>query len=119
MAEIYDVPEEIKIPEMKFENFNLKEWQEQVEKFYKDLKQHLLNLGWVGKHVGETINFPVADGKAEYMVFSLEPVVQLVHLPIGDAWEFEYAHLLNKTEVLKKIQQQKALAEMFGKKQTK
>ena len=117
-AQIYDVPDEVNVPKIKFGNFNLKEYQEEVEKFYKDLKQHLLNLGWVGEHVGEVIRFPVADGYAEYMVFDLNPV-RLVHIPLGDAWHFEYVHLLTKTEVLKKIQQQKALAELFGKKEVK
>jgi len=118
-TQIFDVPEEVKVPQIRFDGkFNLKEYNEEVEKFYKDLKQHLIDLGWVGEHTGETIRFPVADGYAEYMVFNLNPVM-LVHLPLGDAWEFEYVHLLNKTEVLKNIKQQKALAEIFGKKTVK
>lgn len=113
-AQIFDVPEEIKVPQIRFDGkFNLKEYNEDVEKFEQQLKDHLKNLGYDGEHVGEIIDFPVADGKARYMVFNLKPVM-LVHLPLDDAWEFDYAHLLTKTEVVKKIQQQKALEEMFS-----
>jgi hypothetical protein len=115
MAKIYDIPGNIKVPEIKFDNFNLKEYQNDIERFYKEVKEALMADGYNEEHLGEVISFPVADGKAEYMVFSLEPIVQLVYLPIGDAWEFEYAHLLTKTEVLRKIQQQKALSKLFNK----
>ena len=70
-------------------------------------------MGYVEKHSGEIIHFPVADGRAEYMVLSLKPVM-LIHLPVGDAWQFEYAERLTKADVIKKIKQQKALAEMFS-----
>jgi hypothetical protein len=114
MAKIYNVPKVIKVPEINFNGrFNIKKYDEEVEKFKQQLKDHLINLGYTDEHVGEIISFPVADGKAMYMVAKLKPVM-LVHLPLGDAWEFEYAHLLTKTEVIKKIQQHKALEKIFS-----
>lgn len=35
--------------------------------------------------VGEVIHIPWGDGAALYMVFRTKPL-QLIHLPIGDAW---------------------------------
>lgn len=119
MAEIYDVPENIKIPKIKFDGtFNLGEYQKEVEQFYKDVKEGLMADGYTEKHLGEIIRFPVADGNAEYMVFTVNPV-QLVHLPIGDAWEFQYVERLTTADVLEKIRQRKALAEMFSKNKQK
>jgi len=66
-----------------------------------------------GDLVGETIDFPVADGKAVYVVYKQKPL-QLIHINIMDGWHFEYAHLLNVTEVRKNVKRQKALAELFG-----
>jgi hypothetical protein len=35
--------------------------------------------------VGEVYRFPVADGYAEYVIFSTEPI-RLIHLPTYDGW---------------------------------
>ena len=60
------------------------------------------------QHIGEVIHFPVADGRACYMVAALSPL-QLIHLPIGDAWQFQYDFRLTKKDVVEKIKNQKAL----------
>ena len=65
--------------------------------------------------VGKTIRFPVADGYAVYMVAGLRPI-ELIHIPIGDAWEYEYAHRLTMSDILEKIQKQEALNKLFSKK---
>jgi hypothetical protein len=44
-----------------------------------------------GNLVGRVVSFPIADGCAQYMVASEKPL-QLVHLPLGDAWQIPAAH---------------------------
>ena len=48
----------------------------------------------------------MADGQAQYMVASMQPL-ELVHVPLNDAYEFEYAYLLTTKEVQQKIDQNK------------
>ena len=43
-------------------------------------------------------------------------MVELVHIPLCDAWDFQYAHRLTKKDVEEKIKNQKALEELFKKK---
>jgi len=114
-AKIYNVPKEVKVPELNFNNFNLRKYEEDIKIFKQELIKYLNDIGYKESYVGETISFPVGDGKAEYMVFNLKPVM-LIHLPIGDAWEFPQAHLLTKTEVLKLITQRKAIEKLFNRK---
>lgn len=70
-----------------------------------------------GDLVGEMIHFPVADGAAQYMVWKQKPL-QLIHLPVHDAWQIPEAHArgLNVTDVRAMVQSDKRLAELFGRK---
>lgn len=111
MAKVYSAPESIKVPSLDFKN--VQGYSEACEKYEADLKA-MLQMRNKGKNVGEIIRFPVADGYAEYMVASMKPM-ELVHLPLGDAWHFQYAHLLTAKEVQEKIDQQKALEKLFKK----
>ena len=112
MATIFKSPDQVKVPELDFAKFG--EYQNECKKYKEDLKAWLNNNGYNGKNVGEIIQFPVADGYAEYMVASMKPV-KLVHLPLMDAWHFEYAHLMTTKEVQAKIDQQNRLKELFKK----
>ena len=112
MAQIFNSPDEVKVPELDFKNFA--QYQKDCENYKKDLKAWLNKNGFNGKNVGEIIQFPVADGYAEYMVASMKPV-KLVHMPLMDAWHFEYAHLMTAKEVQDKIDGQNALKKLFGK----
>ena len=109
MAKVYLAPESIKVPELDFRIMNT--YEEACDNYKAELKAFLQKRK-NGKNVGEIISFPVADGYAEYMVASMEPV-ELVHLPLGDAWDFQYARLLTAKEVQEKIDQQKALERLF------
>ena len=113
-AKIYDAPEEIEVPRIDFANFNKAEQDKKDEQYLNALKAYLANLGWNGKNAGEVIKFPVADGYAMYMVISMRPL-QLVHIPLWDAWHFQYAHLLTAKEVQQQIDQDKRWNEMLGK----
>jgi hypothetical protein len=110
MAKIFNPPTEIKVPELDFSKMG--EYQNECEKYKEALKKKLKEHNPKGKNVGEVIRFGVADGYAEYMVLSMKPV-QLVHLPLMDAWEFQYAHLLTANEVQESIDREKAMAKLF------
>lgn len=112
MATIYSAPETIKKPEMDFTNMGA--YKADNERFVKELKDLLLTRK-KGKNVGEIIRFPVADGYAEYMVASMRPL-ELVHLPLYDAWHFEYVDRLTAADVEAKITQQKNLQKLFASK---
>jgi hypothetical protein len=58
---------------------------------------------WAKKHgkgleAGEEISFFVADGNARYIIVSLAPVV-LIHLPLGDAYQYPFAHRLTAKDI--------------------
>ena len=112
MAEIFNPPAEIKVPEFNWED--LKANKEAEDKFIADLKKFCLSRK-KEKNVGEVIKFPAADGYALYMVASMKPV-ELVHIPIGDAWCFQYAHLLTEKEIQENIDQEKAMEKLFSNK---
>ena len=111
MAKIYDVPSEIELPQFDFSK-PYSEYKAKEDEYLAKVKKLLVDHNPT-EHVGEIITFPVADGQACYMVASLKPVC-LVHLPIGDAWNFQYVHLLTKKEVVLKIQQQNSFNKMWA-----
>ncbi len=112
MATIYALPKEVSVPT--FDWSNIPQYEKDCDKFKEDLKAYIKSMGYDEEQVGEVIHFPVADGRAEYMVASLKPVM-LFHLPIGDAWHYQNAELLTKKAIIDKLTQQKALDELFKK----
>lgn len=112
-TQIFSPPDTIKVPSLDFKNID--KYPKQCEKYTADLKKILQEHNPKGKNVGEIIRFPVADGNAEYMVLNMRPL-QLVHLPLGDAWEFAHADLLTPKAVQDKIDQQKRMDKLFGRK---
>ncbi len=111
MATIFNSPDGVKVPELDFRN--IEQYEKDCKTYKTELKAWLNKNGFNGKNVGEIIQFPVADSYAEYMVASMKPV-KLVHIPLWDAWHFEYAHLMTAKEVQAKIDQQNSLKKLFG-----
>ena len=112
MAKIFNPPSEIKVPEI---GHDFKKYEKECEEFATKLKEFLIKRNPNGELVGEIIRFPVADSYAEYMVASLKPVA-LVHMPLMDAWDFEYANRLTAKDIKDKVAQQKALEKLFSRK---
>jgi hypothetical protein len=44
----------------------------------------------------------MADGNALYAVYSLKPV-ELIHLPVGDAWDSKWANRVSAKEIRQQI----------------
>lgn len=116
MAKIYSIPDELmkRVP-----TFNFKEPMsvtlEKEKVFVEEIRKLLVDANPDEEFVGEEIQFPAADGYARYMVATSKPVA-LVHLPLGDAWEFEYAHKMTKKDIAQKVEASKRMAELFAKK---
>lgn len=115
MSNIYDVPDGVKVPEFNWQDID--QYNKDCDKFKSDLKQWCVDraarAGVTDENIGEVIRFPVADGHAEYMVAALSPI-QLIHLPLWDAWSFQYANRLTKKDIVDKIKQQKSLEKLFA-----
>lgn len=65
--------------------------------------------------VGEVIRFQIADGYAQYMVWSVKPL-ELIHLPLGDAWSIPEAHArgLRLSDVRDMVEREKRIAALFA-----
>lgn len=113
MAKIYNTPKEVSVPEISFSDFQ--GYQKKCEEFKENLKEFLKKRNSKDEEVGEVIGFPVADGTAEYMVASMKPL-ELVHLPLMDAYQFQYANRLTAKDVKQEIANKKALEALFSRK---
>ncbi|TXH16603.1 MAG: hypothetical protein E6R03_05245 [Hyphomicrobiaceae bacterium] len=83
MAKIYALPEGMKVPDPDYS----KPWTEIMaaeEKFLDELRE-VLRKRCPDKLVGAQVHTPRGDGHAVYMVAREKPL-ELVHVPIGDAW---------------------------------
>ena len=67
------------------------------------------------KLAGVEYNIQHADGYARYMVFSSKPV-KLLHLPLGDAWDSQWASKITKKDIEEDIQRRLKLKALFAKK---
>lgn len=112
MAEIYSAPSEVRLPKLDFSN--METYNKDCERYVSDLVKHIKDMGYKGKNVGEVVKFAVADGYAEYMVLSMKPM-RLIHIPLGDAYEFPYVGLMTASEITKKIEGQKMMDKLFSK----
>lgn len=109
MGKVYSPPSEIKVPDFNWED--IPAYEAANKKFIEDLKAFCLNRN-NAEHVGEVIQFPVADSYAQYMVAALSPV-ELIHIPLWDAWEYQYVERLTKKDIIEKIRQTKAMEKLF------
>lgn len=110
MAKVYSAPEEIKVPEFNFRDLktsreNEKNYIEQIKEFAKKNSKD--------QYAGEEISIPHADGYARYIVFKSKPV-NLIHLPIGDAWDAPLAHRLLTKDVVEMVNRAKSLSKLFS-----
>jgi hypothetical protein len=113
-AEVYKAPDGVELPEIDWANFNHEEYEAANQKYLDDLKAKLQEMGYKGKNMGEVIKFPFADGYAMYMVASMNPL-KLIHIALGDAWDYPNVDLMTPVRVQEMIDQQKALEEIFSK----
>lgn len=112
---IYATPANIPFPEQDWSKpYDANDTSEQD--WVESVKNEMFKLGWTGLHSGEIIRFGVADGHASYMYFSSSHTSKagLIHLPLGDAYQYRDVEFLPKREILKRLKGQAAMAKLFG-----
>ena len=112
MAKVFLLPSGFEAP--KFDWQNIEQYEKDCFELVERLKKWCIERN-NQKNVGEIIKFQVADGYAEYMVASTNPV-ELIHLPFWDAWQSETAPLMTAKAIQDKIDQALAMAKLFSKK---
>lgn len=109
MAKIYAAPKQIQQP-----GFNPDTWKQDEARYIEELRAHVKSIGDNSPESGKIIRFQVADGYAQYMVVSMKPLV-LVHIPVGDAWQFQYAARLTAKDVREEVAHSDARERLFSK----
>ena len=112
---VYSLPDEVTFPQPDYRNYDVQREQEREAAHQERVKKWLIEQGYKGKRTGEILQIGHADGYAQYMLAEGSRSF-LVHLPYGDAWDSPLANKLTKSEVLRRIENTKALREMFSKK---
>ncbi len=122
MAKIYKAPVSIKAPDLcamfPDGNYDWDIFRAAEDKYVAELaalaRAERSNNGQYDRLIGMEMHFPVADGHARYMVWSIKPFT-VIHLELGDAWRAH--HLIEKGMNLQEALRQAAFREMFGKKE--
>lgn len=111
---IYSCPTEVPAPEIDFRNYNHDREMRREEEHRQQLAQWLRTNGYPGANTGRICSFPVADGKAMYMVAEKGRSVSLIHLPYGDAWQYRDVQFLPKDEILRRCDAEDRLRAFFA-----
>jgi hypothetical protein len=112
MGKIYNAPKEFKKPGYaQYQDFN--KYQTACNKYIEDIKAWAKSQNPSCPESGKEITFPVADGRARYIVVSLKPVT-LIHDDTGDAWHYQYVHRLTAADVRKEVKKLEGLSKLFG-----
>ena len=117
MGKVYSPPAKISEPKMEsFRKQNLgldfRAYEEAEFKFVEEVKEWCKSSG-SGKYAGEEVHFPQGDGHARYVVFSTKPLT-LIHLPVGDAWQYPYIERLTAKDIVARIESGKNLTRLFA-----
>jgi hypothetical protein len=112
MIKVYAPPEHLKPPKFVARAEDYRDYEKRCDAFVNQVK------GWAKSHgssvyAGEEVRFPHADGYARYVVMSLKPTA-LIHLNVGDAWQYPYIERLKATDIVKNIQGAQAMAKLFS-----
>lgn len=102
------------------------EWKNDVDvdDYFKKITKELNRLHEISEKIdlegdltGVMISFSVADGRAFYRVAKDNPL-SLEHIPFGDAWEIDAAHIrgLRKQDIIKMTKSARAITKLFSSK---
>lgn len=113
MGKVYAPPTELGKFEFDYSNFDMNDYTKAETEYIDKVKAYARANGQ-GALRGEEIRFQVADGYARYIVFSTKPV-ELMHLSVGDGWQYQYAHRLTAKDIAEEVQRLKNLNKLFSK----
>ena len=108
-TQVFSAPEEIKVPciskYLVNGKFDHEGYNKAEAEYLAELKAMLLRRSDT-KNVGEIIQIPYADSYAQYMVAGMKPL-QLVHIPLGDAWDTSLVNGMTAEDVQARIDARK------------
>lgn len=110
---VYAAPEGITL-ETDYSNYNPENERKKEDQYKADIKSLLVSEGYTGPLTGEIATFPVADGYAMYMYADAGRKSCLIHLAIGDAWNYQFIERLTKADIVQSINRNKNLKKLFG-----
>ena len=106
MGKVYSVP--FDPPHMDWSS----DWQKQ-EKEYLDKLTAWCKENVRGRYKGKVVQFPAADVYAFYMILSLKHL-ELIHVPLGDAWQYPYIERLSAPDIRKEADIYANISKIFG-----
>jgi hypothetical protein len=110
---VYALPNEVPAPETDYRNYNREKEVARENEHMRKLAEWLRKAGYTGKRTGEIVRFGVADGYALYMLADGKKSA-LIHLPYGDAYNYNDVVYLPKKEILRRIDADKAMTKLFA-----
>ena len=114
MAKVYSTAGISREPNLMVDGkYDDKAYDAEVKRYTREVREYAQKTH-SGIWVGEVIRFQVADGYAQYMVFSQKPL-SLFHLNIGDGYQADPILLrgLLLSDVKKLVAHEQALRELF------
>ncbi len=109
---IYSGINGVPVPEPDYKNYDFDREEAREEEYIKGIKARCIaRNGSKSPYVGKEVGFPCADGYARYVVLSSK---ELVHLAVGDAWDYPYAHRLTFKDIKEKIDRGESIRKLFG-----
>lgn len=112
MAKVFALAKQFEAPELTIP-YNHKEEEAKEEKFLKQVKAWAKDRNPTDEYAGEEYSIQHADGYARYLVLSSKPV-QLMHLPLGDAWDSPWADRVTKKDIIQDVERWKNVTPIFG-----
>lgn len=115
MAQVFDEPEGMEF-KYDYSNYGMKAYDKAVKDHIAKLKtwceEHNASNG---KLVGETISFQVADGYAQYMIFSTKPL-RVIHMSMADGYNADPILIrgLRVSDVKDLIKRDQAMKKLFS-----
>lgn len=94
--------------------FDYDAYSERCRQYERDTEAFIrTELGGKGKYVGKIIKFPVADGYAQYMVWT---TTKLIHLDEVDGWHAHPALIrgLRSQDVIEMVEREERMQALFS-----
>lgn len=109
---IYGCPERLPAPKPDYRHFDIKAEADREASHAESLRTWLFARGYCNTHSGQIVRFPIGDGFALYMLAD-GPQSFLIHLPYGDGYHYPDAQHLPKDEIIRRIDGERRLADLF------
>lgn len=111
---VYGIPAEVPFAEPDYSKYNREVEEARETAHQESLKAWMIENGYKGERTGEVVRFGVADGYAQYMFADGGRKSFLMHLPYGDAYQYQHVEYLPKAEIINLLDREKRMSELFA-----